>query len=141
MKNKEIPATILGLILVMLLAACTSTSEPDPGPQPQGSLVGVWVFEDETDDGAKVYTRAAALSGGRSGYEFGEHGGLKVRTTGWCATPPLTWANLDGLWDEVDPGLLKIRHAWRGAPRQFELEIISVNGRRLTCRERTGGGS
>lgn len=139
MKNRGIATVMLGMALT--LAACTSTSEPDPGAESHGSLVGVWVFEDETDDGAKVYTRAAALSGERSGYEFGLHGGLKVRTAGWCGTPPLTWANLDGLWDEVDPGLLKIRHAWRGAPRQFELEIISVSARRLTCRERTGGGS
>ena len=141
MKNRGITAALPGLILVLLLAACTSTSEPDPGPGPHGSLVGVWVFEAETENGAKVYSRAAALSGERSGFEFGQHGGLKVRTAGWCGTPPLTWANLDGLWDEVAPGLLKICHAWRGAPRQFELEIISVDARRLTCRERTGGGS
>lgn len=133
--------TAIMLATVLMLAACTSTSEPDPGPRPQGSLVGVWVFEDETDDGAKIYTRAAALSGDRTGYEFGSHGGLKVRTPGWCGTPPLTWANLDGLWEEVDPGLLEIRHAWRGSPREYQLEIISVGARRLTCRERTNDGS
>jgi hypothetical protein len=139
MNNRGITAVMLGLILV--LAACSSTSEPEPGPGPQGSLVGVWIFENETEDGTRTYTRAAALAGDRNGYEFGGHGGLKVRTSGWCGTPPLTWANLDGLWEEVDPGLVKIRHAWRGTPRQYELEIISVSARRLTCRERTGDGT
>jgi len=140
MKTHAATALLLGLSLI--LAACTSTSEPAPDPVDMGaSLVGVWVFESETGDGVKIYTRAAALSGQRSGYEFGEHGGLKVRTAGWCGTPPVTWSNLDGLWDQVDDRLLKIRHAWRGAPREFQLEIISLGARRLTCREQTGGGS
>jgi hypothetical protein len=123
--------------MTLLLAACTSTSEPDPGPGLPISLVGVWVFEGETRDGAKVYTRAAALSGDRSGYEFQEHGGLKVRTSGWCGTPPLTWSNLDGLWDQVDDRLVEIRHSWHGSPREYQLEIISLGPRRLTCRETT----
>ena len=140
MKTRAVTALLGGMIL--MLAACTSTSEPDPGPvELQASLVGVWIFENETDDGAKVYTRAAALAGNRSGYEFGEHGGLKVRTAGWCGTPPVTWSNLDGLWDQVDDRLLEIRHPWRGEPRQFRLEVISLGARRLTCREQTPGGS
>ena len=139
MMKQGTTAMILGAIL--LLTACSSTSEPDPGSAARGSLVGVWVLEGETDDGAKVYTRAAALTGNRSGYEFGRHGGLKVRTAGWCGTPPPAWSNLDGLWDEVGEGRVEIRHAWRGAPREYELEIISISARRLTCRERNGDGS
>ena len=106
MKTQAITVLLGGMIL--MLAACTSTSEPDPGPaEPQASLVGVWIFENETDDGAKVYSRAAALAGNRSGYEFSEHGGLKVRTPGWCGTAPLAWSNLDGLWERVDDRLLE----------------------------------
>ena len=133
-------ALLMGLTLI--LVACTSTSEPQPGPGSSldGNLIGVWIFVGETDDGAKVFTRAAALSGERKGYEFSAHGGLKVRTAGWCGTPPLTWSNLDGLWEKVEDGLLDIRHAWRGAPREFQLEIISLSSRRLVCRERNDDG-
>lgn len=140
MKTQAVAALLGGMIL--MLAACTSTSEPGPTPaEPQASLVGVWIFENEADDGAKVYSRAAALAGNHPGYEFSEHGGLKVRTPGWCGTAPLTWSNLDGLWERVDDRLLEIRHPWRGAPRHFELEIISLSSRRLTCREQTPDGS
>ena len=130
-------AIAIGLIL--FLAACTSTSEPDPGPDQSRTIVGVWVFEEKTDDGAQVFMRAAALSGDRSGYEFGEHGGLKVRTTGWCGTP-ITWLNHDGLWSRVDDQLLDICHANRGGSKEYQLEIISLTSRRMTCRERTGDG-
>ena len=139
MKKRESIAILASMML--LLAACTSTSEPDTGLPLSGALTGVWVFESETDDGTKNYTRAAALSGNRSGYEFGEHGGLKVRASGWCGTPPVTWSNLEGLWDQVDDRLLEIRHTWRGAPREYQLQIISISPRRLTCRERNGDGS
>lgn len=126
--------------LTLILAACTSTSEPDPGTELSGTLAGVWIFAEETADGAQVFTRAAALTGERTGFEFCEHGGLKVRTAGWCGTPPLTWSNLDGLWEKTAEGLLDIRHAWRGAPREYQLEIISLSSRRLVCRQRNDDG-
>ena len=125
--------------LTLLVAACTSTSEPDPEPGQMRTLVGVWVFEGETDDGAKVYMRAAALSGDRPGYDFGEHGGLKVRTTGWWETP-ISWLNHEGLWSRNDGQLVNIRHADRGGSQEYQLEIISLTSRRLTCREKTGSG-
>ena len=131
-------AIVVGLTL--LLAACTSTSEPDPGPDQLRTIVGVWIFEEQTDDGAKVYLRAATLSGDRSGYDFGEHGGLKVRTSGWCGTP-VTWLNLEGLWNRVDDHLLDIRHSTRGGSNEYQLEIISLTSRRMICREQTRDGS
>lgn len=131
---------VIAIGLTLLVAACTSTSEPDPGPDQPRTLAGVWVFEEQTDDGAKVYMRAAALSGDRPGYEFGEHGGLKVRTTGWCGTP-ITWLNHEGLWSRTDDRLVDICHAIRGGSKEYQLEIISLTSRRLTCRERTDGGS
>ena len=139
MKTQGSLALLTGMIL--LLSACTSTSEPDPGLPLAGTLAGVWVFESETDDGTKVYRKAAALTGDRAGYEFREHGGLKVRTPGWCGTPTLTWSNLEGLWNQADDRLIEIRHAWRGEPREYQLEIISLSPRRLACRQRNGGGS
>ncbi len=139
MKTRGSLALLTGMVL--LLAACTSTSEPTPGPNLPAALVGVWVWEGESDDGVKVYMRAAALAGDRSGYEFGEHGGLLVRTAGWCGTPPLNWSNLEGLWDQIDDRRLEIHHAWRGEPREYQLEIISLSPRRLTCRERNVDGS
>ncbi len=139
MKTRGSLALMTGMFL--LLAACTSTSEPDPGLPLSGALAGVWVFESESDGGAKVYTRAPALVGDRSGFEFGEHGGLKVRTSGWCGTPPVSYSNLEGIWHQVDGRVLEIRHAGRGAPREYQLEIISLSPRRLTCRQRNGDGS
>ncbi|MEN8005853.1 MAG: hypothetical protein ABFS42_02515 [Candidatus Krumholzibacteriota bacterium] len=126
--------------LTLLLAACTSTSEPDPGLDQQRTLVGVWVYEGETDDGAKVFMRAAALTGNRPGYEFSEHGGLIVRTAGWCGTPK-TWLNQEGLWSRPDDRLVDICHAARGGSKKYQLEIISLTSRRLTCRERNDDGS
>jgi hypothetical protein len=139
MKNRGTLALLTGTVL--FLAACASTSEPDSGAPLAGGLVGVWILESETDGGAQIYTRAPALSGRRAGYEFKEHGGLKVRTAGWRGTPPVTYANLEGLWDQVGDKLLDIRHAWRGQPREYQLEIISLSPHRLTCRLRSAGGS
>jgi hypothetical protein len=126
--------------LTLLLAACTSTSEPDPWPEQPRALVGVWVLEGETDDGAKVYMRAATLNGDRAGYDFGEHGGLKVRTTGWGGTP-ITWLNHEGLWSREGKQVVDICHARRGGSTKYQLEIVSLTPRRLICRERTDGGS
>ncbi len=123
--------------MTLLLAACTSTSEPGPRPDLPRNLVGVWVLEGGATDGIQVFARTATLSGKHPGYEFGEHGGLKVRKAGWCLTPPITWTNHEGLWSLVDNRILDIRHAWRGNPLEYQLEIMSLGPRRLTCRVRT----
>lgn len=141
MKSSLLLAGLAGLMLIS--AACTSTSEPGPSPDPDLSrtLVGVWVLEETTDDGASVYARAASLSGDRKGYDFGEHGGLKVRTSGWCATPPLSWSNVEGLWQLAADRHVVIRHAARGGTAEYQLEIISINSRRMKCRQETDSGS
>lgn len=147
MKTHGTLAMAVGLTL--LLAACTSTSEPGPplgpplGPETPSplDLVGVWVLETKEADGIQVFTRAPSLSGNHLGYEFSEHGGLMVHKPGWCGTPPITWMNHEGLWSLVDERLLDIRHAWRGRPQEYQLEIISLDQRRLVCRVRTDSGS
>lgn len=132
-------ALMMGMTL--LLAACAGTSEPDPRLDLSQSLVGVWVLEGEDTEGIQVFARAAAFSGDHPGYEFGEHGGLRVRKPGRCGTPPITWTDHEGLWSLLDNRLLDICHAWRGSPQEYQLEIMSLGPRRLTCRVRTDPGS
>ena len=151
MKTRGTFALAVGMTL--LLAACTSTSEPvsppgpvlgsPPGPESasSGDLVGVWVLENNEAGGIQVFARAPSLSGNHLGYEFSEHGGLMVHKPGWCGTPPITWMNHEGLWSLVEERLLDIRHAWRGRPQEYQLEIISLDQRRLVCRLRTDSGS
>ena len=127
--------------MTLLLAACAGTSEPDPRLDLSRSLVGIWVLEGEDTEGIQVFARAAALSCDHPGYEFGEHGGLRVRKPGWCDTPPVTWTDHEGLWSLLDNRLLDICHAWRGSPREYQLEIMSLGPSRLTCRVRTDPGS
>jgi len=137
--------TAMAVGMALLLAACTSTSEPglqpDPKSDPSPGLVGVWILEENEADGIQVFARAPSLSGDHLGYEFSEHGGLMVHKPGWCGTPPITWMNHEGLWRLVDDQFLDIRHAWRGTPQEYQLEIISLSQRRLICRVRTDPGS
>jgi hypothetical protein len=139
MKTSITLAMAVGMTL--LLAACTSTSEPAQGIDPSASLVGVWVLEEKEADGIQVFARAASLSGNHLGYEFSEHGGLKVHKPGWCGTPPMAWMDHEGLWNLVDDQHLDIRHSGRMGPQEYQLEIISLSQRRLICRERTDPGS
>jgi hypothetical protein len=138
MKTSISLAVAVGMTL--LLAACTSTSEPAREIDSSASLVGVWVLEEKEADGIQVFARAASLSGNHLGYEFSEHGGLKVHKPGWCGTPPMAWMDHEGLWNLVDDQHLDIRHSGRMGPQEYQLEIISLSQRRLICRERTDPG-
>ncbi len=139
MKTSITLAVAVGMTL--LLAACTSTSEPVQGPDLLGSLVGIWVLEEKEADEIQVFARAASLSGDHLGYEFSEHGGLLVHKPGWCGTPPITWMDHEGLWSLVDDQFLDIRHAGRGSPQEYQLEIISLSQRRFVCRVIVDSGS
>ncbi len=138
MKTSITLAVAVGMMLLM--TACTSTSEPAREIDSSASLIGVWVLEDNEADGIQVFARAASLAGSHLGYEFSQHGGLKVHKPGWCGTPPITWMDHEGLWNLVDEQLLDIVHAGRGSPQEYQLEIISLSQRRFVCRERTDPG-
>ncbi|MCK9996105.1 MAG: hypothetical protein KAH56_07475 [Candidatus Krumholzibacteria bacterium] len=139
MKTSITFAVAVGMTL--LLAACTSTSEPIQESHPEGGLVGVWILEENETDGIQVFARAASLSDNHLGYEFSEHGGLLVRKPGWCGTPPITWMDHEGVWNLIDDQLLDIRHAGRGSPQEYQLEIISLSHRRFVCRVKVDSGS
>jgi hypothetical protein len=139
MTSRETAALMLGVAL--LLSAGASTAEPDPEATRPADLVGIWVLAEQEAEGVQVFARAASLTGDQPGYAFGPHGGLVVRQAGWCATPTMTWSNLEGLWRLSENRLLDIHHPWRNGPRAIRLEIVSLTQRRLVCRVRTDPGS
>jgi hypothetical protein len=68
---------------------------------------GTWVYSGHIDS-VLIYYYAEEFEEDNSGIAF-ESGNVYIeRTSGWCGTPPLSYANIEGKWEIMDHNILII---------------------------------
>ena len=119
---------LLFLFILIGFTACQEeTSIEDP-------IEGVWVANGYEDD-TFIYKKAKEFDGDKAGLKFGPNGSLTIRQNmGWCATPPVTYDNFDGIWVRIDAENLTIHETYWGGERSYEMEIVSIDQDKLTVR-------
>ena len=98
------------LAALTVLAGCSGAT--DPTTPPAAALAGTaWVQQgyDEARD-ALVLTAVDRLQGEVIGYAFGWDGVLTYRSFGWCATPPLTFFDVEGTWRPLPAAHLELSY-------------------------------
>lgn len=114
------------LAVVLPLLACSSSDTTSPAAT---GYIGAWAFgayEDAT--GMETYRRVDALDGDRAGIEFRRDGVAVKRTHGWCGTPPRSYFNVAGIWEEVAPSTVRTEIDEGLGPAGMRWEIASVIG-------------
>ncbi len=122
------------LCLVGLLSA-VSCGPADPTSPASPSIYGAWGAESfDPDSGVLIYTRLESLTGNRGGYEFGLRGSLLVRNFGWCGTPPYSYANFEGAWQQEQDHVLTLSYFELFDIQDFRLEILELTASELHFR-------
>ena len=123
------------LAALVLLAACDDATEPAPAAPPE--LAGTAWVQAGWDDAAQalVFRRTDALAGDVVGYAFGEDGALVYRSFGWCATPPLTFFDIEGTWEELEADRIRVTHALALPEGTICYEIVACTASELKLRE------
>ncbi len=98
------------LAALAFLAACSGATEP-LAAAPTDLAGTAWVSRghDPAAD-ALVFEAVATLEGEVVGYAFGAGGRLVHRSFGRCATPPLTFFDVEGTWRPVPGKRLELSH-------------------------------
>jgi len=92
---------------IMLFFSCQGSYEPI-GDQINSNIpYGIWVYAGKVED-LRIYCSANKFESDKPGIAFENENVFIERTSGWCGTPPITYFNLKGSWDEVDENNLKI---------------------------------
>jgi len=114
--------TLTIICLALLLSSCTKDKliiDPD------NPLIGLWNYADFQNN-TSVYARDQKFAE-TQGYIFNSDGSLTERNIeGWCATPPLSFADNRGEWSIEDDTLITVNVEYWGGRRTYMLDIESV---------------
>ncbi|MDH5608039.1 MAG: hypothetical protein OEY56_01045 [Cyclobacteriaceae bacterium] len=125
MKQKS----VISLLFLMLLMSCSEEINIDPN----NFLIGIWTYA-EYQDGALIFNRNSEFIDDRC-YEFKIDGTLTSRQiSGWCATPPVSYANYPGTWTILNDTLVLVNTDYWGGDMTYTLAIESVDSRILRTR-------
>ena len=56
------------------------------------------------------------------------------KNSGWCGTPPITYANFDGNWEYSIDSLLNIEVEYWGGMTNYKMEILSIKDDELVVK-------
>lgn len=89
-------------------------------------LLGYWVLDNYEVETA-VYRRQLAFDKDKPGICFQKNGKLlKRQNSGWCGTPPITYTNNEGSWEQKSDSTITIRYKYWGGMAEEEWLISSL---------------
>lgn len=96
-------------------------------------MVGVWNHANYRGN-VSGYSRQKDFVQG-PGYQFNADGSLIERKiSGWCATPPVSYADYDGNWTILNDTLIQISSGYWGGTTTYTLDVESVTADSLKVR-------
>lgn len=96
---KTILKTVLFLLLVSTIG-CSQENETIPINE-SNKLIGNWINPIYTGSELQL-TRASSLKNNEYGISFLEKTQCVERSSGWCATPPITFMDFQGTYTKTD---------------------------------------
>jgi len=99
---------------------------------PDNPLIGTWV-QVGYGENSVIYARASRLKNDGPGMVLQADGQVVLRTiAGWCATPPVSYANYEGRWSKSGSLLqTTVHYQWIPEASVQEQDIVSVDEKRL----------
>jgi hypothetical protein len=92
---------------------------------PEHPLIGLWNLS-EYQDNMVVYSRQNEFKD-NPGINFHADGTLTVRqNSGWCGTPPVSYANYEGSWSTLNDTLLQVSAGYWGGTLNYRVDVESV---------------
>ena len=115
--------------LFSLLAAC---SKDDIQIDPDNLLIGIWNYS-EYQDNSLIFTRNDQFIDNLC-YKFNSDGTMTERkNSGFCGTPPITYADYPGSWTIINDTLVEITVGYWGGTTRYKLDIEKLDKNSLTA--------
>jgi hypothetical protein len=114
---------IVTVSLLIIIAGC---SKEKIQIDPDSLLIGVWNYSDFSDN-SYVYTRSSDFAVAPC-FKFNGDGTMTERkNSGWCGTPPVTYADYPGTWEILNDTLIQISVGYWGGTIDYKLDIESID--------------
>jgi len=122
------------LIAVVLLISCEKEVLELDALGANVEIVGTWIEQEYKGDTA-LFKRAKELDDLKYGFTLGEDGSfIERKNSGWCGTPPISYANYDGTWEALSDSLLSITVGYWGGMMTYQMRVVSLKGEELAIK-------
>jgi len=116
-------------LILLGLVACNKSN--DVAVDDSNLLKGSWI-NPVANDSTLTYQRANSLNENEPGLAFKEaQSFLERKNAGFCGTPPITYADFEGSWDQ-DDSIINITVDYWGGQAFYEWKIESLTKTQLT---------
>ncbi len=118
------PARLIILLFAFTIIACEKNTE-NSAPR-NDHLIGSW-FNPQYNDSIVTYERSEGLIDNEYGFSFNEDKTfIERKNSGWCGTPPISYADYDGSWTEKD-SIIDINVGYWGGTSDYTWKMVSVD--------------
>ena len=118
---------LITLIVAFSTASCSKPNDPNGANDLNGTWVRVGYGESTT-----ILRKSVELKANEYGFIIHSDGRFKERkNSGFCGTPPISYANFEGDWTLLSENQLDINVGYWGGNTSFKIEIILLSSNEL----------
>lgn len=118
------------LFIISLVLLFTSCKKDEISIDPNNQLIGIWNVS-AYDGNATLYVRSPEFID-EYGFQFNSNGTLTERqNSGWCGTPPITYADYSGSWKYINDTLIEVEVGFWGGISTYQLDIELLDSQHL----------
>ncbi len=117
-------ARLIILLFAFTIIACEKNNE-NLAANPD-HLIGSW-FNPQYNDSLVTFERSEGLIENEYGFTFIEDNTfIERKNSGWCGTPPISYADFDGTWTNKD-SIIKITVDYWGGTADYTWKMVTVD--------------
>ncbi len=118
------PSRLIILLFAFSIIACEKNIE-NTAPE-NDHLIGSW-FNPRYNDSIATFERSEGLVDNEYGFSFNEDNTfIERKNAGWCATPPIFYADFEGTWTKKD-SILDITVGYWGGTADYTWKIVLID--------------
>ena len=119
---------IAALVLVNITVSCELNEKQSP--ETADLVVGTWIDPVYTDSSLS-YKRSSSLIENQYGLSIhAAHTVLERKNSGWCGTPPISYADFDGTWNRTD-SIMDVSVDFWGGTAEYTWKVLKVDENEL----------
>jgi hypothetical protein len=112
-------------IFFLLSLVIISCKKDEIRIDPENLLPGIWNYSGYQDN-VSIFTRSKELIDNHGYSFFKDRTLIERKNAGWCGTPPIMYADFDGIWSQVNDTLIKVNVGYWGGQTKYSLDIESI---------------
>jgi hypothetical protein len=118
------------LFLSFFLVLISSCTKDEVKVDPDNPLIGIWNYSGFQDN-IYIFSRDDRFTDNH-GYRFNPDGTLTERkNSGWCGTPPISYADYKGSWAMLNDTLIQIDVGYWGGTTVYRLDVEQIDSNSL----------